>query len=54
MELRAELIRSLGPSRLLALKMEESDEPDKGRYMYEGHKYGRLDIIDSETGKEEQ
>jgi hypothetical protein len=52
MELRAELIGALGPWRLLTLQMEESDEPDQGGYMYEGHKYGRLAIIDSETGRE--
>lgn len=51
-ELAAELIRSLGPSRLLTLQMEESDEGDRGGYNYEGHKYGRLAIIDIETGKE--
>ena len=52
MELSAELIGALGPYRLLTLQMEESDEPDRGGYMYEGHKYGRLAIINSETGKE--
>lgn len=40
-ELSAELIRSLGPSHLLTLQMEETDEPDKGA----GHKYGRLAIV---------
>ncbi|MFY9618572.1 MAG: hypothetical protein WAM70_10685 [Pyrinomonadaceae bacterium] len=52
MELSAELIRSLGPSRLLTLQMEESDEGDRDGYNYEGHKYGRLATIDSETGRE--
>jgi len=51
-ELRAELIGSLGPWRLLTLQMEETDERDRDGYMYEGHKYGRLAIIDSETGRE--
>lgn len=51
-ELSAELIRTLGPSRLLTLQLIESDEGDKGGYNYEGHKYGRLAIIDTETGKE--
>jgi hypothetical protein len=50
--LSAELIGSLGPYRLLTLQMEESDEGDKDGYNYEGHKYGRLAIIDVETGKE--
>lgn len=49
MEISAELIRSLGPSRLLTLQMEESDEGDRGGYMHEGHKYGRLAIIHSEN-----
>jgi len=48
MELSAELIRSLGPSSLLTLQIEETDEPDRGRYMYEGHKYGRLAIVEPE------
>lgn len=52
MELRAELIGSLGPWRLLTLQMEETDERDQDGYMYEGHKYGRLAIIDGETGRE--
>jgi len=52
MELSAELIRSFGPFRLLTLQMEESDEGDRGGYNYEGHKYGRLAIINTETGKE--
>jgi hypothetical protein len=52
MELSAELILSLGPSRLLTLQMEESDEGDRDGYNYEGQKYGRLAIINSETGKE--
>jgi hypothetical protein len=51
-ELSAELILSLGPCCLLTLQMEESDEGDRGGYNYEGHKYGRLAIIDVETGKE--
>jgi|GEM_PF-5066312 len=51
-EMTAELIRSLGPSRLLKLQMEESDEGYRGQYNYEGHKYGRLSLIDVETGKE--
>jgi hypothetical protein len=32
--------------------MEESDEGDREGYNYEGQKYGRLAIIDVETGKE--
>jgi len=32
--------------------MEESDEGYRGGYNYEGHKYGRLAIINVETGKE--
>ncbi|HKO99674.1 MAG TPA: hypothetical protein VJU86_22035 [Pyrinomonadaceae bacterium] len=52
MELRAELIGALGPYRLLTLQMEETDEEDRRGYMYEGHKYGRLAIINIETGKE--
>jgi hypothetical protein len=52
MEISAELIGALGPYRLLTLQMEESDEGDKDGYNYEGHKYGRLAIINSETGKE--
>ena len=51
-EISAELIRSLRPSRLLTLQMEESDEGDRDGYNYEGHKYGRLAIIDLETGEE--
>jgi len=52
-ELTAELIGSLGVFRLLSLQMEESDEGDREGYNYEGHKYGRLAIIDVETGKEQ-
>lgn len=48
MELRAELIGSLGPYRLLTLQMEETDEADRGGYMQEGHKYGRLGIVEWE------
>lgn len=48
MELSAELIGSLGHSQLLTLQMEESDEADRGGYMYEGHKYGRLAIVEPE------
>jgi hypothetical protein len=51
-ELTAELIGSLGVFRLLRLQMEESDEGDREGYNYEGHKYGRLSIIDVETGNE--
>lgn len=48
-ELSAELIRSLRLSHLLTLQMEETDEPDRGRYMYEGHKYGRLAIVQADN-----
>jgi hypothetical protein len=51
-ELSAELIGSLGVFRLLKLQMEESDEGDRDGYNYEGHKYGRLAIVNVETGKE--
>ena len=51
-ELNAELIGTLGVSRLLRLQMEESNEGDREGYNYEGHKYGRLAIINVETGKE--
>ena len=51
-ELTAELIGTLGVSRLLRLQMEESDEGDREGYNYEGHKYGRLAIINVETGRE--
>ena len=51
-ELTAELIGSLGVFRLLRLQMEESDEGYREGYNYEGHKYGRLTIIDVETGRE--
>src|SRR6266480_2943275 len=52
-ELTAELIGTLGVFRLLRLQMEESDEGDREGYNYEGHKYGRLAIINVETGKEQ-
>ena len=51
-ELTAELIGSLGVFRLLRLQMEESDEGYREGYNYEGHKYGRLTIINVETGRE--
>jgi hypothetical protein len=51
-EVTAELIYALGPLRLLTLQMEDSDEGYRGEYNYEGHKYGRLAIINVETGKE--
>ena len=51
-EITAELIGSLGVFRLLRLQMEESDEGYREGYNYEGHKYGRLAIINVETGKE--
>jgi len=51
-ELTAELIGSLGVFRLLRLQMIDSDEGYRRGYNYEGHKYGRLAIINVETGKE--
>ena len=51
-ELTAELIGTLRVSRLLRLQMEESNEGDREGYNYEGHKYGRLAIINVETGRE--
>ena len=51
-ELTAELIGSLGVFRLLRLQMVESDEGYREGYNYEGHKYGRLAIINVETGRE--
>ena len=52
-ELSAELIGSLGVFRVLRLQMVESDEGYREGYNYEGHKYGRLAIIDVETGREQ-
>ena len=51
-ELTAELIGTLGVFRLLTLQMKESDEGYREGYNYEGHKYGRLAIINVETGRE--